>query len=100
MLMIDSTNGPEMTSVDQDDPLIDELVTEALKDFQGVVPPEVMQAIRDNIADALAATSTGRRLLRQVRPDPTVNKSADVEKFPGESSGREGTGTEGGGSKK
>jgi len=100
MLMIDSTNGPEMTPVDQHDPLIDELVTEALQDFEGVVPPEVMKAIRDNIADALGATANGRQLLRQMRPDPTVNKSAEVEKFPGESPAIEQTGTEGGGSKK
>lgn len=100
MLMIDFTNDPEMTPVDQDEPLLDELVTEALKDFQGVVPPEVMKAIRDNIADALGATASGRQLLRQMRPDPSVNKSAEVEKFPGEASAADRTGTEGGGTNK
>jgi hypothetical protein len=62
-----------------DDALIEELLDEALDGYDGIVAPEIMAAIRAQLGDTLAATESGRRLLRQVRPDPVVSRSADLE---------------------
>lgn len=68
-----------MADPEQDDALIEELLDEALADYEGIVPPEVFAAIRAQIGDTLAATEAGTQLLRQVRPDPVVARSANLE---------------------
>jgi len=68
-----------MREIEQDDMLIEDLLDEALEGYEGVVPAEIITAIRAQIGDTLAATEAGKRLLRQVRPDPVVARSADLE---------------------
>jgi hypothetical protein len=67
---------------DDEDAFIEELLDEALADYEGIVPAHVMQAMREELGDTLAATASGRRLLRQMRPDPMVNASGDVARSP------------------
>ena len=73
-------------SPDTDDDLIEELLDEALAGYEGVLPPEALQAIRARLGDTLAATTEGRRLLRQIKPDPQLTHSADLE-APGAEAG-------------
>ncbi len=68
-----------MGDAEQDDALIEELLDEALEGYEGVVPAELLAAMRAHIGDTLAATASGKRLLRQVRPDPVLSRSADLE---------------------
>lgn len=84
-----------MADPEQDDALIEELLDEALAGYEGIVPPEVFAAIRAQIGDTLAATEAGTLLLRQVRPDPVVTRSADLEVSPDRGHATQATGTAG-----
>lgn len=72
-----------MSDPDEDDALIEELLDEALEGYEGLAPPEVVAAIRAQIGDVLAATPRGRQLLRQVRPDPSADRSGELARGPG-----------------
>jgi hypothetical protein len=61
-----------------DDALVEELLDEALAGYEELMTPEALEALREEIGDVLAATEDGRRLLRQIRPDPSVQRSADL----------------------
>lgn len=78
--------SPPNTPPDADDDLIEELLDEALAGYEGVLPPEAIQAVRARLGDTLAATTEGRRLLRQIKPDPQLTHSADLE-APGAETG-------------
>lgn len=69
---------PDPPPPTSDDELIEDLLDEALAGYEGVLPPEALAAVRARLGDALAATSEGRRLLRQIKPDPQVSQSADL----------------------
>lgn len=69
---------PEPPPPTSDDALIDDLLDEALAGYEGVLPPEALAVLRARLGDTLAATSEGRRLLRQIKPDPQVSHSADL----------------------
>ncbi|NUP13370.1 MAG: hypothetical protein HOW73_45610 [Polyangiaceae bacterium] len=67
-----------MSESNPDDALIDEVLDEALADYEGVVPDDVLALIREQLGDTLAASGAGRRLLRQMKPDPVVDRSAEI----------------------
>ncbi|MBL9028594.1 MAG: hypothetical protein JNL21_40760 [Myxococcales bacterium] len=70
--------SPESPPPTPDDDLIEDLLDEALAGYEHVLPPEALEAVRARLGDTLAATTEGRRLLRQIKPDPQVSHSADL----------------------
>lgn len=59
-----------------DERLAEQLVDEALRTM--AIPPVLLPAIRATLIAELLVTVQGRRLLRQVKPDPQVSASDDV----------------------
>jgi len=68
-----------MSDTDPSERVVDDILDEALAEFAGVVPDEVLAAIRAELADQLLTTERGLGLVRQATPDPKVERSADVE---------------------
>jgi hypothetical protein len=60
--------------------LIEELVGDAFKPFEGLLPPDVLGVFRGELADALATHPQGARLVRRALPDPVVHGSGDVSR--------------------
>ncbi len=67
-----------MEDPSDDDLLVEDLLDEALADYEDLLPPDALRALRDSLGDTLAATASGRRLLRQIKPDPELQRSGDV----------------------
>ncbi len=88
-----------MSDTDRSQRVVDDILAEALAEFDGLVPDEVLSAIRDQLADQLLSTESGLGLVRQATPDPKLEKSADIESPVGEQAGGEAraTGTSGSG---
>lgn len=75
--------GPyAMADPHPDDAAVEAILDEALREYQGVLPPEALALLREELGDRLAATRAGRQLLRQTHPDPVVTASGD-EAAPG-----------------
>lgn len=64
--------------LEEDDPLLEEIVDAAMDGFTELVPPEVAAFIRDSVRDRILFHPEGQRLLRQTRPDPSVDASRNV----------------------
>jgi hypothetical protein len=58
--------------------LVESLVAEALAGFDHALTKSQLEAIRAAIEEELLLTEEGRRLVRQVMPDPVVGASGDV----------------------
>ena len=64
--------------------LVESLVAEALEGFDGVVSAAQLEIIRAMIEEELLFSEEGRRVVRQLMPDPVVGASGDVVREPGE----------------
>lgn len=64
--------------------LVESLVAEALEGFDGVVSVTQLEAIRAMLEEELLFSEEGRRMVRQLMPDPVVGASGDVVREPGE----------------
>ena len=77
--------------------LIEELVDDAFAPFIGLLPPDVMETFREELADALALHPQASLLVRRALPDPSAHKSGEVDRddsSESSSSGRkDGTGS-------
>lgn len=71
-----------MADLHPDDQLVEDILDEALREYEGILPPAALALLREELGDRLAATAAGRQLLRQVHPDPIVTQSGD-EVAPG-----------------
>jgi hypothetical protein len=60
------------------DELVESLLDEALEDYEGLVPAEVLAEIRETLGDLLYAHPDGQRILRQLEVDPLLGGSGDV----------------------
>ncbi len=65
-------------STPSEDELADEIVSEALDEFAGLIPAELLREIHACVADRLVAHPEGRALLRRAMPDPQMDSSGDV----------------------
>jgi hypothetical protein len=72
--------------------LADELVQQATAHLAGAVPPIVLDAIRANLLDELLVTPEGRRRLRSLARDRSVDASGSVPR-QGSAPDKAGTGT-------
>jgi len=72
--------------------LADELVDQATADLAGSVPPIVLDAIRANLLDELLVTADGRRRLRALARDRSVDESGSVARDEGAAPEKTGTG--------
>jgi hypothetical protein len=61
-----------------EDAMVNELVEGALAGWEALLPPEALARIRGSLMETLRVHPDGRQLLRQLRPDPTVQQSGDV----------------------
>jgi hypothetical protein len=75
-----------LQDVDDDarEALVESLVAEALEGFDGVVSETQLEVIRAMLEEELLFSEEGRRLVRQLMPDPVVGASGDVVREPGE----------------
>ncbi len=65
-------------STPSEDELADEIVDEALGEFAGLLPAELLREIHACVADRLVAHPEGRAVLRRAMPDPQMDSSGDV----------------------
>jgi hypothetical protein len=61
------------------DPTLEAELDRALDPYRELVPPDLLAAMRETLADALTTHPVGARLLARVRPPPVVAQSGDVE---------------------
>jgi hypothetical protein len=72
--------GEDNPLLDDDDPFLEEILDAAMEGFAEIVPADVAAFVRDSIRDRLLFHPEGRRLVRQARPDPLVDRSRSVAK--------------------
>jgi hypothetical protein len=75
--------NPADKPLPSEDPEMDEVIEDAVAPWKDLVPPEVLQEMRERVGDALAAHPDGTRLMRAVRPDPVVQKSTEIDRDTG-----------------
>ena len=66
--------------LNDDDPFLEEILDAAMEGFAELVPADVAALIRDSVRDRLLFHPEGRRLVRQARPDPCVDRSGSMAK--------------------
>jgi hypothetical protein len=71
-------SAPIMSDPASDEELAAQLVNEALAGFETSVSPAEFEAMREELLDRLLITKAGQQLLRQVRLDPTPDRSEDL----------------------
>lgn len=71
-----------MDLTEADEALVDQVVEEALKGFEKVTDPKELHLMRELIRADLLYSPEGQRRLRQLRADPAIEQSGDVEKEP------------------
>ena len=72
--------GEENPLLCDDDPFLEEILDAAMEGFAELVPADVAAFVRDSMRDRLLFHPEGRRLVRQARPDPVVDRSGSVVK--------------------
>jgi hypothetical protein len=63
-----------------EDPTLEAELDRALGPYRDLLPPELLEQLRETLADALTTHPVGVRLLERVRPPPTVVQSGEAEK--------------------
>ena len=69
-----------MTIDPEDEKLVDELIEEAIKGYERVIPSRELEAMRACLRHEYLVNPEGRRKLRALRPDPEVDRSGDMRK--------------------
>ncbi|MEJ7729869.1 MAG: hypothetical protein WKG00_11675 [Polyangiaceae bacterium] len=85
-----------MGSDDSPDPFMDEVLDRAVAPYVSLVPPDVLELMRDALREDLLANPTSAKLINRLRPRPELAQSDDVEvpftQTPGMKPGSEGSG--------
>jgi hypothetical protein len=61
------------------DPTLEAELDRALDPYRELLPPDLLAAMRETLADTLTTHPVGARLLARVRPPPVVVHSGDAE---------------------
>lgn len=62
------------------DEWLERLLDRALEGFEQLLDPAELQAVRSRMRDDLRFSPEGQRRLRAARPDPTVERSTEVDR--------------------
>lgn len=69
---------PDPEHADDADPVLDAEVERATARFSGLLPPEALTAMREELRLLVRTHPTTRAYARRLRPPPDVKQSADV----------------------
>ncbi|XXT19277.1 hypothetical protein WME94_54540 [Sorangium sp. So ce429] len=78
------------------DPFLDEIVERTLAPYRGIAPPELLEAMRELIVEALTEDEVGRDLLERARPHATpLGSGVETREGAGAPQRRAGSGGDG-----